>query len=181
MRSKASRRSIRCWGQVRQTYLRLPVYPKTHYVMSDETREKAMAGILRSWTGGRRRSRSRGKLIEAQRLYQRTMFDLEMMREIGYCHASKIFAPFSGRLRARRRPRCSTTCRRTRSCSSTRATRPFPQLHGMYHGDRSRKEVLVSHGFRLPSALDNRPLTFEEFENRVNQVVYVSATPGPYD
>jgi excinuclease ABC subunit B len=169
-------------GQVRQTYLRLPIYPKTHYVMSDETREKAMAGILVELDWWKKELEKQGKMIEAQRLYQRTMFDLEMMREIGYCHGIENYSRhFSGRLPGEAPPTLLDYLPQDSIMFIDESHQTIPQLHGMYHGDRSRKEVLVSHGFRLPSALDNRPLTFEEFENRVNQVVYVSATPGPYE
>src|SRR6266446_5638258 len=169
-------------GQVRQTYLRLPVYPKTHYVMSDETREKAMGGILVELDWWKKELEKQGKMIEAQRLYQRTMFDLEMMREIGYCHGIENYSRhFSGRLPGEAPPTLLDYLPQDSIMFIDESHQTIPQLHGMYHGDRSRKEVLVSHGFRLPSALDNRPLTFEEFEHRVNQVVYVSATPGPYE
>ena len=169
-------------GQVRQTYLRLPIYPKTHYVMSDETREKAMAGILVELEWWRKELEKQGKMIEAQRLYQRTMFDLEMMKEIGYCHGIENYSRhFSGRLPGEAPPTLLDYLPHDALMFIDESHQTVPQLHGMYHGDRSRKEVLVAHGFRLPSALDNRPLTFEEFENRVNQVVYVSATPGPYE
>ena len=121
-------------------------------------------------------------MIEAQRLYQRTMFDLEMMKEIGYCHGIENYSRhFSGRLPGEAPPTLLDYLPHDAIMFIDESHQTVPQLHGMYHGDRSRKEVLVSHGFRLPSALDNRPLTFEEFENRVNQVVYVSATPGPYE
>ena len=169
-------------GQVRQTYLRLPVYPKTHYVMSNETKETAMASILVELDWWRKELEKQGKMIEAQRLYQRTMFDLEMMREIGYCHGIENYSRhFSGRLPGEAPPTLLDYLPQDSIMFIDESHQTIPQLHGMYHGDRSRKEVLVSHGFRLPSALDNRPLTFEEFENRVNQVVYVSATPGPYE
>ena len=169
-------------GQVRQTYLRLPIYPKTHYVMSDETREKAMDGIRTELEWWRKELEKQGKMIEAQRLYQRTMFDLEMMKEIGYCHGIENYSRhFSGRLPGEAPPTLLDYLPHDALMFLDESHQTVPQLHGMYHGDRSRKEVLVAHGFRLPSALDNRPLTFEEFENRVNQVVYVSATPGPYE
>jgi len=169
-------------GQVRQTYLRLPIYPKTHYVMSDETKETAMAGIRTELEWWKKELEKQGKMIEAQRLYQRTMFDLEMMREIGYCHGIENYSRhFSGRLPGEAPPTLLDYLPQDSIMFIDESHQTIPQLHGMFHGDRSRKEVLVSHGFRLPSALDNRPLTFEEFENRVNQVVYVSATPGPYE
>src|ERR1019366_6615802 len=123
-----------------------------------------------------------GKQIEAQRLYQRTMFDLEMMKEIGYCHGIENYSRhFSGRLPGEAPPTLLDYLPHDALMFLDESHQTVPQLHGMYHGDRSRKETLVSHGFRLPSALDNRPLTFEEFEHRVNQLVYVSATPGPYE
>ena len=169
-------------GQVRQTYLRLPIYPKTHYVMSDQTKETAMAGIMTELEWWKKELEKQGKMIEAQRLYQRTMFDLEMMREIGYCHGIENYSRhFSGRLPGEAPPTLLDYLPQDSIMFIDESHQTVPQLHGMYHGDRSRKEVLVAHGFRLPSALDNRPLTFEEFENRVNQVVYVSATPGPYE
>jgi excinuclease ABC subunit B len=125
---------------------------------------------------------AQGKLIEAQRLQQRTMFDLEMMKEIGYCHGIENYSRhFSGRLPGEAPPTLLDYLPHDAILFIDESHQTIPQLHGMYHGDRSRKEILVAHGFRLPSALDNRPLTFEEFEHRVNQVVYVSATPGPYE
>ena len=169
-------------GQVRQTYLRLPIYPKTHYVMSETTKETAMASIKEELEWWRPQLEAQGKLIEAQRLHQRTLFDLEMMREIGYCHGVENYSRhFSGRLPGEAPPTLLDYLPQDAIMFLDESHQTVPQLHGMYHGDRSRKEVLVGHGFRMPSALDNRPLTFEEFEHRVNQLVYVSATPGPYE
>ena len=169
-------------GQVRQTYVRLPIYPKTHYVMSEETKNSAMASIVTELDWWHKELEKQGKLIEAQRLWQRTMFDLEMMKEIGYCHGIENYSRhFSGRLPGEAPPTLLDYLPHDSLILIDESHQTVPQLHGMYHGDRSRKEVLVSHGFRLPSALDNRPLTFEEFEHRVNQLVYVSATPGPYE
>src|SRR5450755_1084191 len=169
-------------GQVRQTYQRLPIYPKTHYVMSEATRNSAMASILTELQWWHKELEKQGKLIEAQRLWQRTMFDLEMMKEIGYCHGIENYSRhFSGRLPGEAPPTLLDYLPHDSLILIDESHQTIPQLHGMYHGDRSRKEVLVSHGFRMPSALDNRPLTFEEFEHRVNQVVYVSATPGPFE
>ena len=168
-------------AQVRQTYLRLPIYPARHYVMSDETRNDAIRGILKEldwWVGELNKE---GKLLEAQRLSQRTQFDIEMMREIGYCHGIENYSRhFSGRLPGEPPPTLLDYLPQDSLMFIDESHQTIPQLRAMYHGDRSRKETLVGHGFRLPSALDNRPLTFEEFEHRVNQVVYVSATPGPY-
>jgi excinuclease ABC subunit B len=169
-------------GQVKQTYVRLPVYPKTHYVMSEETKRDAMESIREELKWWHAELEKQGKAIEAQRLYQRTMFDLEMIKEIGYCHGIENYSRhFSGRLPGEAPPTLLDYLPHDSVIFLDESHQTVPQLHGMYHGDRSRKEVLVAHGFRMPSALDNRPLTFEEFEHRVNQVVYVSATPGPYE
>jgi excinuclease ABC subunit B len=167
---------------VKQTYLRLPVYPKTHYVMSEETRFDALRSIeneLGWWKGELDKE---GKRIEAQRIWQRTMFDLEMIRQIGYCHGIENYSRhFSGRLPGQAPPTLLDYLPPDAIMFLDESHQTVPQLQGMYHGDRSRKENLVKYGFRLPSALDNRPLTFEEFENRVHQAIYVSATPGPYE
>ncbi|MDA0991719.1 MAG: excinuclease ABC subunit UvrB, partial [Verrucomicrobia bacterium] len=168
-------------AQVRQTYLRLPIYPARHYVMSDETRNDAIRGILKELDWWVEELNKEGKLLEAQRLSQRTQFDIEMMREIGYCHGIENYSRhFSGRLPGEPPPTLLDYLPQDSLMFIDESHQTIPQLRAMYHGDRSRKETLVGHGFRLPSALDNRPLTFEEFEHRVNQVVYVSATPGPY-
>jgi excinuclease ABC subunit B len=169
-------------GTVKQTYQRLPIYPKTHYVMSAATKEEAMNSIRNELEWWHKELQNQGKLIEAQRLFQRTMFDLEMMKEIGYCHGIENYSRhFSGRLPGEAPPTLLDYLPHDALMFLDESHQTVPQLHGMYHGDRSRKEVLVAHGFRMPSALDNRPLTFEEFEHRVNQLVYVSATPGPYE
>jgi excinuclease ABC subunit B len=169
-------------GEVKQTYQRLPIYPKTHYVMSQITKDVAIESIKAELEAWRPQLEAQGKLIEAQRLHQRTMFDLEMMKEIGYCHGIENYSRhFSGRLPGEAPPTLLDYLPHDSIMFIDESHQTIPQLHGMYHGDRSRKQVLVSHGFRLPSALDNRPLTFEEFGHRVNQVVYVSATPGPYE
>ncbi|HLK21082.1 MAG TPA: excinuclease ABC subunit UvrB [Bryobacteraceae bacterium] len=169
-------------GQVRQTYLRLPIYPKTHYVMTPETRESALQSIERELESWQKELEKGGKLVEAQRLYQRTMFDLEMIRQIGYCHGIENYSRhFSGRLPGEAPPTLLDYLPHDHLIFIDESHQTVPQLSGMFHGDRSRKNILVNYGFRLPSALDNRPLTFEEFENRAHQVVYVSATPGPYE
>ena len=169
-------------GRVLQTYLRLTIYPKTHYVMTKDTREQALLSIeneLKWWSEELRRQ---GKLIEAQRLWQRTMFDLEMIRQIGYCHGIENYSRhFTSRLPGEAPPTLLDYLPADAIVFIDESHQAVPQLQGMYHGDRSRKETLVAHGFRLPSALDNRPLTFEEFENRVHQTIYVSATPAPYE
>ena len=169
-------------GTVLQTFDRLPIYPKTHYVMSRLTREAAIESIKAELESWRPQLEKQGKLVEAQRLHQRTMFDLEMIKEIGYCHGIENYSRhFSGRLPGEAPPTLLDYLPQDSLMFLDESHQTIPQLNGMYHGDRSRKEVLVAHGFRMPSALDNRPLTFEEFEHRVNQVVYVSATPGPYE
>ena len=169
-------------GQVRQTYLRLPIYPKTHYVMSNDTREQAIRSILEELASWKPQLEKEGKHMEAQRLFQRTMFDVEMMRQIGYCHGIENYSRhFSGRLPGEPPPTLLDYLHQDSLLFLDESHQTVPQLRGMYHGDRSRKETLVRFGFRLPSALDNRPLSFEEFERRTNQLIYVSATPGPYE
>ena len=169
-------------GQVKQTYLRLPIYPKTHYVMDAPTREQAMRSIENELQWWHKELEAQGKLIEAQRLYQRTMFDLEMIKQIGYCHGIENYSRhFSGRLPGEAPPTLLDYLPNDALIFIDESHQTIPQLQGMFHGDRSRKDILVQYGFRLPSARDNRPLTFEEFENRVNQLIYVSATPGPYE
>jgi excinuclease ABC subunit B len=169
-------------SQVRQNYLRLPIYPKTHYVMTPETRHNALISIENELNWWKPELEKEGKRIEAQRLWQRTNFDLEMIRNIGYCHGIENYSRhFSGRLPGQAPPTLLDYLPQDALLFLDESHQTVPQLRGMYHGDRSRKETLVKFGFRLPSALDNRPLTFEEFENRVHQVIYVSATPGPYE
>jgi excinuclease ABC subunit B len=169
-------------GQVRQTYLRLPIYPKTHYVMSEETRNQALESIEIELDWWIKELEKQSKLVEAQRLRQRTRFDLEMIRQIGYCHGIENYSRhFSGRLPGEPPPTLLDYLPQDALIFVDESHQTIPQLQGMYHGDRSRKENLVHYGFRLPSALDNRPLSFEEFEHRVNQLIYVSATPGPYE
>ncbi len=169
-------------GEILQVYQRLPIYPKTHYVMSRLTKDAAIESIKAELEAWRPQLEKQGKLVEAQRLHQRTMFDLEMIKEIGFCHGIENYSRhFSHRLPGEAPPTLLDYLPDDALMFLDESHQTIPQLHGMYHGDRSRKEVLVAHGFRMPSALDNRPLTFEEFEHRVNQIVYVSATPGPYE
>jgi len=170
------------FGTVKQKYQRLPIYPKTHYVMSKATRDKAIESILQELAWWEPELEKQGRVVEAQRIHQRTRFDLEMIKEMGYCHGIENYSRhFSGRLPGEAPPTLLDYVPRDYLLFIDESHQTVPQLHGMYHGDRSRKETLVEYGFRLPSALDNRPLTFEEFEHRVNQAVYVSATPGPYE
>ena len=167
---------------VRQTYQRLPIYPASHYVMSDDAMLRAVDSIteeLDSWCGDLHKN---GKLLEAQRLSQRTQFDIEMMREIGYCHGIENYSRhFSDRKAGEPPPTLLDYLPHDTLLFIDESHRTVPQIKAMQHGDRSRKSRLIEHGFRLPSALDNRPLKFEEFEARTFQLVYVSATPGPYE
>ncbi len=169
-------------GQVRQTYQRLPIYPKSHYVMSNDTKEQAMHSIEAELQWWHKELVSQGKHIEAQRIWQRTQFDLEMMRTVGYCHGVENYSRhFTSRLPGEPPPTLLDYLPPDALLFIDESHQTVPQIGGMYHGDRSRKETLVNFGFRMPSALDNRPLTFEEFENRVHQTTYVSATPGPFE
>ena len=169
-------------GEVKQTYARLPIYPRTHYVMTEETRERAVEQILDEMRWWVRELEKQGKTLEAHRLSQRTRFDVEMMKEIGYCHGVENYSRhLSGRLPGESPPTLLDYLQRDAMIFIDESHQTVPQLRGMYVGDRSRKDTLVRFGFRLPSALDNRPLRFEEFEQRVNQAIYVSATPGPYE
>ncbi|MGC1969215.1 MAG: excinuclease ABC subunit UvrB [Candidatus Acidiferrales bacterium] len=173
-------------GQIRVTregeITRQPVYPKTHYVLPADQKERAIQGIyeeLEWWKGELSRQ---GKIVESQRIVQRTHFDIEMMRTIGYCHGIENYSRhLSGRLPGEAPPTLLDYVPSDYLLVVDESHQTVPQLHAMYHGDRSRKQTLVNYGFRMPSALDNRPLTFEEFEHRTNQVIYVSATPGPYE
>ncbi len=169
-------------GQVKQTYARLPIYPRTHYVMPADQKELAIQRILDELEWRRGELEKEGKLVEAQRLHQRTMFDVEIMKEMGYCHGIENYSRhLSGRLPGEPPPTLLDYLPQDALLFIDESHQTVPQLRGMYHGDRSRKQTLVDYGFRLPSALDNRPLTFEEFEHRVEQCIYVSATPGPYE
>jgi excinuclease ABC subunit B len=172
-------------GQIRSRegeISRLPIYPKTHYVLPAAQKERAIHTIYEEldwWKGELGRM---GKIVESQRVVQRTHFDIEMMRTIGYCHGIENYSRhMSGRLPGEAPPTLLDYVPSDFLLFVDESHQTIPQLRGMYAGDRSRKQTLVDYGFRMPSALDNRPLNFEEFEHRVNQVVYVSATPGPYE
>ncbi|HEX6823006.1 MAG TPA: excinuclease ABC subunit UvrB, partial [Candidatus Sulfotelmatobacter sp.] len=170
------------FGTVKQKYARLPIYPKTHYVMKEETRASAVDSIKKELAWWEVELEKQGRLVEAQRIHQRTMFDLEMIKAMGFCHGIENYSRhFTGRLPGEPPPTLLDYFPRDYLMFIDESHQTIPQLHGMYAGDRSRKEVLVEYGFRMPSALDNRPLTFAEFEHRTNQLVYVSATPGPYE
>ena len=170
------------FGTVKHKYARLPIYPKTHYVMRPERKNTAVDSILEELAWWEAELEKQGRMVEAQRVHQRTRFDLEMIKEMGYCHGIENYSRhFTGRLPGEPPPTLLDYVPRVYLLFIDESHQTVPQLHGMWHGDRSRKQNLIEYGFRLPSALDNRPLTFEEFESRVNQVVYVSATPGPYE
>jgi excinuclease ABC subunit B len=170
------------FGTVKQKYTRLPIYPKSHYVMSNTTKNHAMSTILEELAWWEKELEKEGRLVESQRIHQRTRFDLEMMKSVGYCHGIENYSRhFSGRMPGEPPPTLLDYVPRDFIMFIDESHQTVPQLHGMWHGDRSRKENLVQYGFRLPSALDNRPLKFEEFEQRTNQLIYVSATPGPYE
>jgi excinuclease ABC subunit B len=161
---------------------RIPIYPKTHYVVPAEQKERAIQSIYEELEWWKPELDRQGKIVESQRIVQRTHFDIEMMRTIGYCHGIENYSRhLSGRLPGEAPPTLLDYIPPDFLLFVDESHQTIPQLRGMYHGDRSRKQTLVDYGFRMPSALDNRPLNFEEFEHRVNQVIYVSATPGPYE
>jgi len=161
---------------------RLTVYPKSHFVMPRPRLEQAVESIKTELGGWEALLEQQGRLLEAQRVHQRTLFDMEMVKEVGYCHGIENYSRhFTGRMPGQPPPTLLDYLPQDSLMFIDESHQTTPQLRGMYHGDRSRKENLVEYGFRLPSALDNRPLTFEEFEKRTNQLVYVSATPGPYE
>jgi len=170
------------FGTVKQRYARLPIYPKSHYVVQPERKTAAMNSILTEMEEWEKQLESNGRLVESQRIHQRTRYDLEMIKSVGYCHGIENYSRhFSSRLPGEAPPTLLDYFPRDFLLFIDESHVTIPQLHGMWHGDRSRKQNLIDYGFRLPSALDNRPLKFEEFENRTGQIVYVSATPGPYE
>jgi excinuclease ABC subunit B len=169
-------------GRAGRRHDKVAVYPKSHFVTPRERTRQAIESIKAELAWCRSKLESEGKLLEAQRLHQRTMFDLEMIREIGYCHGIENYARhLSGRPPGEPPPTLLDYLPDDALLIVDESHQTVPQVRGMYHGDRSRKEVLVEYGFRLPSALDNRPLNFEEWEARARQVIFVSATPGPYE
>jgi len=169
-------------GKTFKRHDKIAVYPKSHFVAPREKTRRAVETIKEELVQRRGDLESEGRLLEAQRLHQRTMFDLEMMREIGYCHGIENYARhLTGRAPGEPPPTLLDYLPKDALVIVDESHQTVPQVRGMYAGDRSRKEVLVAYGFRLPSALDNRPLNFTEWEERVGQVVYVSATPGPYE
>ena len=161
---------------------RITIYPATHYVTTVDIRERAIRQIKEELEEQIPYFRSQNKLLEAQRIEERTLFDLEMMLEIGYCHGIENYSRhLTGRAPGEHPPTLLDYFPKDFLVIIDESHITVPQLNGMYRGDRSRKETLVSYGFRLPSALDNRPLKFEEIERKIKQRIYVSATPGPYE
>jgi excinuclease ABC subunit B len=169
-------------GKAFKRHDRIAVYPKSHFVTSRNRLKQAVETIKAELVERRTQLEREGKLLEAQRLHQRTMFDLEMIREIGYCHGIENYSRhLTQRQPGEPPPTLLDYLPADALVIVDESHQTVPQVRGMYAGDRSRKEVLVDYGFRLPSALDNRPLNFVEWEARVPQLVYVSATPGPYE
>ena len=169
-------------GKVIKPLNRITIYPATHYVTTVAIRERAIRQIKEELEEQITWFRSQNKLLEAQRIEERTRFDLEMMLEIGYCHGIENYSRhLTGRAPGEHPPTLLDYFPKDFLVIIDESHITVPQLNGMYRGDRSRKETLVSYGFRLPSALDNRPLKFEEIERKIKQRIYVSATPGPYE
>ncbi|WP_353062222.1 excinuclease ABC subunit UvrB [Tunturibacter psychrotolerans] len=170
------------FGTVKQKYSRLPIYPKSHYVVQPERKTTAIASILEEMEWWEKELENQGRLVESQRIHQRTRFDLEMIKSVGFCHGIENYSRhFSARLPGEPPPTLLDYFPQDYLLFIDESHVTVPQLHGMWHGDRSRKQNLVDYGFRLPSAMDNRPLRFEEFESRTGQIIYVSATPGAYE
>jgi excinuclease ABC subunit B len=169
-------------GEVLQKLARYTIYPKSHYVTPRETVLDAIDQIAEELQARLEFLRKANKLVEAQRLEQRTRYDLEMMRELGYCTGIENYSRYlSGRESGQPPPTLFDYLPHNALLVIDESHVSVPQIGGMYKGDRSRKETLVEYGFRLPSALDNRPLRFDEWENLAPQMIFVSATPGPYE
>ncbi len=169
-------------GKSGRKHDKIAIYPKSHFVAPRDQTRSAVESIKAELVVRRTELEKLGKVLEAQRLHQRTMFDLEMMKEIGYCHGIENYSRhLTGRAPGEPPPTLLDYLPDDALMVIDESHQTIPQIRGMYHGDRSRKQTLVEFGFRLPSALDNRPLTFEEWQERARQLVFVSATPGPYE
>jgi excinuclease ABC subunit B len=169
-------------GEVKGELERVDIYPKSHYVTPEAMRERALETIAEELTGRLGELRAKGKLVEAQRLEQRTRYDLELLREVGVCNGIENYSRhLTGRSPGEPPPTLLDYLPPDALLVIDESHASVPQVIGMYRGDRSRKETLVEFGFRLPSALDNRPLRFEEFEGLGLQRLFVSATPAPYE
>ena len=161
---------------------RVTLFPRTHYVAREEDLTRALVTIREELDEHHPRLLQEGKLLEAQRLMQRTLFDLDMLAESGHCHGIENYSRhFTGRAPGEPPPTLMDYLPRDAIIVVDESHQTYPQVRGMFAGDQARKRTLVEHGFRLPSALDNRPLSFEEWEERVGQAISVSATPGPYE
>lgn len=161
---------------------RLPIYPKSHYVMSKPTVKRAIQTIKDELVWWEEELIKQGKLVESQRLHQRTMYDLEMIKEMGFCRGIENYSRhLTGKPPGAPPPTLLDYLPEGAIMVIDESHQTIPQLGAMYKGDQSRKGTLVDYGFRLPSAKDNRPLSFAEFEHRIGQTIYVSATPGPYE
>jgi excinuclease ABC subunit B len=169
-------------GKVIRRIDKVAVYPKSHFVTSRDRTRQAVVSIKQELEWYRGQLELEGKLLEAQRLHQRTMFDLEMIREIGYCHGIENYSRhLTGRAPGAPPPTLLDYLPEDAIVIVDESHQTVPQVRGMWAGDRARKDILVAYGFRLPSAIDNRPLNFDEWEQRLGQTVFVSATPGPYE
>jgi excinuclease ABC subunit B len=169
-------------GEVLHKLPRVTIYPKSHYVTPRQKILDAIEAIKEELKERLEQLRSRNKLVEAQRLEQRVKYDIEMMLELGYCSGIENYSRYlSGRAPGESPPTLMDYLPNNALLVADESHATIPQIGGMYRGDRSRKETLVEHGFRLPSALDNRPLQFEEFERLAPQIIHVSATPGKYE
>ncbi|MDQ6801350.1 MAG: excinuclease ABC subunit UvrB [Acidobacteriota bacterium] len=169
-------------GRISGEFDRIAIYPRTHYVTPRQRLLEAMENIRKELDERLTELRAQDRLLEAQRLSQRTLFDLEMMGELGYCNGIENYSRhLSGRKRGEPPPTLIDYFPKDFLMVIDESHQTVPQVHGMWGGDRSRKETLVEYGFRLPSAIDNRPLSFDEFEGKLSQIIYVSATPGSYE
>lgn len=169
-------------GKIQNRLKEVHVFPNSHYVTAQEGMDQIYRAIEAELIERVAYFRSQNKLIEAQRIEERTRFDLEMMKELGYCHGIENYSRYlTGRLPGQPPPTLLEYFPKDFILCIDESHLAVPQLQGMYRGDRSRKQTLVDYGFRLPSALDNRPLNFKEFESLVRQVIYVSATPAEYE
>jgi excinuclease ABC subunit B len=169
-------------GRVVEEHEALTIYPASHFVTPKDRLERAIQSIEAELEERLEYFRKRGKLLEAERLEMRTRYDLEMIRELGYCSGIENYSRhLDGRAPGEPPATLIDYFPKDFLLVIDESHQTIPQLHGMFNGDRSRKETLIEYGFRLPSALDNRPLKFEEFEQKINQVIYTSATPGPYE
>jgi excinuclease ABC subunit B len=169
-------------GKTGGDFDRVAIYPRTHYVTPRERLLEAMENIRKELDERVADLRSQDRLLEAQRLSQRTLFDLEMMAELGYCNGIENYSRhLSGRAKGEPPPTLIDYFPKNFLMVIDESHQTVPQVRGMWGGDRSRKETLVEYGFRLPSAIDNRPLSFDEFRSKLDQIIYVSATPAPYE